>query len=620
MVQDNQERKLTTILSADVVSYSILMGRDESGTVAALQNLRRTEIDPRIERHHGRIIKLMGDGSLVEFPSVVDAVSFAVDVQHAIAAVQSEQAEEDRIQFRIGINVGDVIVDGEDIYGDGVNVAARIEGLADPGGICISRAVFDQVNNKIDLTYVPMEPQQVKNISTPIETFRVELDDKSKELALEAPPQIIHGQAFPPRNNLKIGLIAAAVACLAAVAAIIFVRPEASKPPVIAVLPFEDFSSAQYQGYLSDAVSGGIITSLARFPQIAVISRRSSFKFRDSDLGISEIAEQLGADFILEGTQQYDGERLRISAHLIDGKEEAHIWADEIDVPLEELLKTNNVISLNVAGSVGNKVIETEVARMTEDDVSALMIANAAQSRIMRDFSRDSLLKNIEEQEQSLKNYPNSAWGHLGQALSLRIGLRYGWIEGDEEEIRARMLALARRGVELDPNNFMAFQALGRALTMNSEPVAAANAFRRAIELNPSSSFARTSLAQTLCYIGETDEALAVIDEAELVDPFYGYDIHWEKARIQWQIGECDEALDTFQEAPSMPIAANTMLAAIYHCLGDEEKAAKAMDVYVAENPDWTVSRERDVSAGLWIAPGALDRWIEAMEATGMPM
>ncbi|WP_171241104.1 adenylate/guanylate cyclase domain-containing protein [Ruegeria sp. HKCCA5491] len=617
---DEHERRLTTILSADVVGYSSLMSRDESGTLTALQDLRRIEIDPRIERHNGRIVKLMGDGSLVEFVSVMDAVRFAVDVQFAITAAQKGCAEDKLIQFRIGINVGDVIAAGDDIYGDGVNVAARVEGLADPGGICITRTAFDQVNGKLDLTFSSMGPQEVKNISAPVEVYQIELDERSQALALDTPPKITKPDVKLPYHMMKRWLLAAAIAVLAVAGVVNFLRPEVAKPPVIAVLPFEDFSSPEHKGFLSDAVSGGIITSLARYPQMKVISRRSSFKFRDSDLGISDIADQLGADFILEGTQQYDGARLQISAHLIDGETEAHIWADDMDVPLEDLLKTNNVISLNVAESVGNKVIETEVARMTKDDVSALMIANAAQSRIMRNFSRESLLKNIEEQEQSLKDYPDSAWGHLGQALSLRIGLRYGWIEGDEEKIRIRMLDLARRGVELDPNNFMAYHALGRALTMNNDPRAAANAFRRAIELNPSSSFARTTLAQTLGFIGETEEALEVIAEAELVDPFYGYDVQWEKARIQWQVGECKQALETFQAFHSMPIAANKMLAAIHNCLGNGEEAKKAMTDYLAENPDWTVARERDVNAGLWIAPGVLDRWLGAMESSGMPL
>ncbi|MEX0320444.1 MAG: adenylate/guanylate cyclase domain-containing protein [Ruegeria sp.] len=620
MEPDHQERRLTTILSADVEGYSNLMRQDEGGTLAALKALRSSEIDPRIERHHGRTVKLMGDGSLVEFASVIDAVSFAVDVQHAIAAAQGELPEDDRIQFRIGINVGDVIVDGDDIYGDGVNVAARIEGLAEPGGICISRSTFDQVNEKLDLTFAPMGPQIVKNIPAPVEVYRIELDDRSQALAMEAPPPIAEPQGAPPRRGILQLAIATGLVILALVAGVYYFRSEPVKPPVIAVLPFEDLSPKELKGILNDTIGDGIITSLARYKEFTVISRRSSFKFRNSEEGISEIADQLGADFVLEGSQQYNGERLRVTAQLIDADTETHIWADEIDVPLEALLKTNSEISRKVANAVGAKVVATAEARMTEGDVSALLIANAAQSRIMRNFSRESLLKNIEEQEQSLKDYPDSAWGHLGQALSLRIGLRYGWIEGDEKALRKRMIDLARRGVELDPNNFLAYHALGRALMFNRDLDAAAVAFRRAIELNPSSSFARSALTLALTRLGKTDEALAEIEVTARIDPFYGHSLYWDKALIQWQIGECEQALATFRSTPSMPVAANKVLAATYQCLGEQEKAAKAMADFVAENPEWSVSRERDVLTGMWSAPGALDRWLEAMEASGMPL
>ncbi|AXI53650.1 hypothetical protein C1J05_03230 [Sulfitobacter sp. JL08] len=620
MENDNQERKLTTILSADVVGYSQLMSKDESGTLANLKELRRSLIDPRIEDHYGRTVKLMGDGSLVEFASVVDAVSFAVDVQIALAASQKNRAENDRIRFRIGINVGDVMVDGDDIYGDGVNVASRIEGLAEPGGICVSQTVFDHVKGKLDLSFVPMGPQQLKNIPSPMETYKVELDERSQSFATDA----IASTATPtrkPRLRRALGwMMVAGVVIIGFAIATLQFQSNSSTGTVVAVLPFDDYSAPQYQDYLSDAVADNIINSLARFPQLTVISRRSSFQFRDSGLGISEIASQLGADFILEGSQRYDGTRLQITTQLIDGDTEANIWAENIDVPLDELLEANNSISLKVASAVGSKVIDTAAARMSEGDVSALLIANAAQSRIMRNFNRENLLTNIEEQEQSLNDHPDSAWGHLGQALSLRIGLRYGWIEGDEEATRKRMYDLARRGVELDPNNFMAYFALGRALLMNRDVEGAAVAYRRAIELNPSSFFARNALAQALTFVGETDEALAVIAESERVDPLYGHDVQWEKSRIQWQMGECDEALATFQSAPSMPNAANKMLAAIHHCLGNTEKATMAMTDYVAENPKWTVSRERSINTDMWIAPGVLDRWLAAMEASGMPL
>lgn len=389
--------------------------------------------------------------------------------------------------------------------------------------------------------------------------------------------------------------------------------------PVVAVLPFEDFSTAQHQGFLSDAVSENIITALARFPQVIVISRRSSHQFRDSDLGIAEIADQLGADFVVEGSQQYDGSRLRITAQLIDADNQAHIWADEFDVPLLDMLKTNSDISRGIAQAVGASVVNTAEAAMSAGDVSALMISNAAQSRIMRSFTRESLLKNIEEQEQSLKDYPNSAWGHLGQALSLRIGLRYGWIDGDEEAIRERMYALARRGVELDPNNFMAYHALGRVLMFNRNVEDAIHAFQRGVELNPSSMIVANGLIEALLFVGKTEEALKRLDYLERINPLKHHIIGWNRAWAYWQLGECEDALEAFKSAPDMPIAAYRDLTAIHHCLGNEEEAKSAMAEYLVENPGSTIARVKEIETGMWTAPGALDRYLAAMDAAGMP-
>jgi TolB-like protein len=342
----------------------------------------------------------------------------------------------------------------------------------------------------------------------------------------------------------------ALAACLVLVWALWPPSPASQGPPVIAVLPFDDFSTAPHRGHLSDAVAESIITMLARYPQLTVISRSSSFQFRNADLGTSEIAERLGADFVLEGSQQYDGSRLRITAQLIDAVSEAHLWADEIDVPLDALLATNSQISAKIANAVGHSVIDTAEARMTAGDVSALMISNAAQSRIMRSFTRENLMMNLEGQERSIRDYPDSAWGHLGQALSLRIGLRYGWIEGDEAAIRQRMFDLARKGVALDPNNFMVHHALGRVLIHNRDVEAAIGAFQRAVELNPSSSLANMGLADALVYVGRTDEALDVIARLEHIDPLYGFSVTWAKSSALWQAGECEAALDAFQSTP----------------------------------------------------------------------
>ncbi|WP_439524852.1 winged helix-turn-helix domain-containing tetratricopeptide repeat protein [Marivita sp.] len=424
----------------------------------------------------------------------------------------------------------------------------------------------------------------------------------------------------PQRSGTLVAAGAILVSCLALVWTLQSRPPAAQEPPVIAVLPFDDFSAAPHQGYVSDAVAESIITMLARYPQLTVISRSSSFQFRESDLGTSEIAKRLAADFLLEGSQQFDGTRLRITAQLIDGVSEAHVWADEIDVPLDALLEVNSQISGKIANAVGHSVIDTSEARMTGGDVGALMIANAAQSRIMRSFTRENLMKNIEEQEQAIRDYPNSAWGYLGQALSLRVGLRYGWIDGDEAATRKRMYELARMAIELDPNNFMAYHALGRVLIHNRDVEAAIGAFRRGVDLNPSSSIVTMGLADALVYVGKTDEALEVIARLERIDPLYGFGLTWAKSSALWQAGACEKALDAFQSTPSMPIAAYKELAVIHHCLGNQEKAANAMQDYLAENPAWTVTHERKINTGMWTAPGVLERWLTALEAAGMPL
>ena len=414
-----------------------------------------------------------------------------------------------------------------------------------------------------------------------------------------------------------------ALAAVLVVGALTFalLRPETptDERPVIAVLPFEDFSTAPHQGYLSDAVSESIIAALARYPQMMVISRHSSFKFRNAGLGISEIAEQLNADFVLEGSQYYDGSRLRITAQLIDARTETHIWADEADVPMDALLEANSQISKKIANAVGFSVYDTAEARMTEGDVSALLLGSAALSRIMRNFTRENLLKSLEDHERAIRDYPDSAWGYLGQSLALRIGLRHGWIEGDEAATRKRMYDLARRSVELDPNNFMAHFALGRALMHNRDVDAAIGAFRRAVELNSSSYLAHNGLALALNYVGKTDEALDVIAYIERIDPLYGFSVTWTKVLVLWQSGKCDQALEAFQSTPSMPVAAYKELAAVHHCLGNQVKAEKAIKDYLAENPNLTLSRIEATLSGLYTAPGALDRWLTALEAAGMP-
>lgn len=431
--------------------------------------------------------------------------------------------------------------------------------------------------------------------------------------------------ALPAKPQRQWGrLVGAPVIVLAAcVIAFALLRPETpaapAAPPVIAVLPFEDFSVGAHQDFLSDAVAESIITMLARYPQMTVISRRSSFQFRGSDLGIKEISKQLNADFILEGSQTYDGSQVRITAQLIDAAANAHVWADEISLPLEELLTANFKISGKIASAAGFTMLDAAEGRIAAGDVSALMISNAAQRRIMRDFTSENLLINLREQEKAITDYPESAWGYLGQALALRLGTRHGWIEEDRDAVRIRMQSLARQAVALDPNNYMAHHALGRVLMFNRDVEAAIGSFRRGVELNPSSSLAGIGLADALVFVGKTEEALEEIKKIERIDPLYGFSLAWTKSWALWQFGDCEQALDVFLAMPSMPIAAYKDLAAIHHCLGNADRAKQVMIEYITGNPNWTLSREREDNTGMWTAPGSLERWMVAMEAAEMP-
>ncbi len=324
MAQERVERRLAAILAADVVGYSRLVGMDEEGTIARLKALREELIDPSIAQHHGRVVKTMGDGILVEFPSVVDAVRNAVEVQRALAEREADVPEDRRIVFRVGVNLGDIVIDGDDILGDGVNVAARLEGLAEPGNICISGDVFRQVEGKLDLGFEDLGEQQVKNIEKPVRVYRVLLEP-------EAAGSVV-GERGLGRPRWRLGAMAAAVLALVAgggawwwqvqpdfepadATKMAFPLPE---KPSIAVLPFANLSGDPEQAYFADGLTEDIITSLASFPNLFVIARHSTNKYKGKAVDIRDVAHDLGVRYVLEGSVRRSGNTVRITAQLID--------------------------------------------------------------------------------------------------------------------------------------------------------------------------------------------------------------------------------------------------------------------------------------------------------------
>ncbi|MEE9210059.1 MAG: adenylate/guanylate cyclase domain-containing protein, partial [Kiloniellales bacterium] len=340
------ERRLAAILAADVVGYSRLMGEDEAGTLARLQAHREALIDPKIAEHHGRLVKLMGDGALVEFASVVDAVECAVEIQRAMAGRQEGVPQDKRIEFRIGINIGDVIVEGEDIYGDGVNVAARLEGLAEPGGICISRAARDQIRDKLDFELEDLGEHEVKNIARPIRVFRVRT---------EADAGAAVGSTRPSGRKFGRWPVAAALVIAAAAGAALWqFQPRAPAPtpeavrqqaaavrvpdrPSIAVLPFTNMSGDPEQEYFSDGITEDIITDLSKVSGLFVVARHSSFTYKGKAVRVQDVGRDLGVRHVLEGSVRKAGGRVRITAQLIDAASGDHVWAERYDRDLTDV-------------------------------------------------------------------------------------------------------------------------------------------------------------------------------------------------------------------------------------------------------------------------------------------
>jgi adenylate cyclase len=309
-------RQLSAILAADIAGYSRLIGLDEEGTLARLKDLRRTAIDPRIIEHRGRIIKTMGDGLLVQFASAVDAVRCAVEVQREIAKQQGETDEDRRIEVRIGINIGDIVIDGDDIYGDGVNVAARLEGLSESGGICVSASVHEQVRDKLDLSFEDTGEHQLKNIARPMRVYRI---TDTPRVAIPTP------KGTPGK-------------------------------PSIAVLPFTNMSGDPEQAYFSDGITEDILTELSRFRALSVIARNSSFRFRGEDIDVVRVGRELNVQYVLEGSVRKMGNKIRITAQLIDAATGSHVWADRFDRSQEDIFAVQDEVVRMIVGTLAGRL------------------------------------------------------------------------------------------------------------------------------------------------------------------------------------------------------------------------------------------------------------------------
>jgi adenylate cyclase len=488
---------MAAIFAADVAGYSRLMGKDEEDTLARLKAHRRELVDPKIAEHRGRIVKTTGDGVLVEFASVVDAVRCAVAIQCGMTERNADMPAESLIEFRIGINLGDIIVDGDDIYGDGVNIAARLEGLAEPNGLCVSRVVRDQVRDKLDLAFEDMGEQQVKNIARPVRVFRV------------AAPTTRH----PTRSS----------------------SPALALPekPSIAVLPFQNMSGDPEQEYFADGITEDIITALSRIPLLFVIARNSSFAYKGKAIDVRQIGRELGVRYVLEGSVRKAGQRLRITGQLVEAETGSHLWADRFDSVLEDVFDLQDRVAMAVAGVIEPSVTQAEIRRANRKPTENLqaydwLLRALGEQQL---YSRDGFGRAIEMARRAIELDPRYAQAYAYLADWIMLRKISGWMEDGAAET-AEGVRFAYLAVQLAPNDSIVLTVAAFALGhLNRDLATAIPWLDRAIALNPNSAHAFGRGAMVRNFAGDYATAAEHADRAIRLSPFDSYSFLFSLAR-----------------------------------------------------------------------------------------
>jgi adenylate cyclase len=483
------ERRLAAILAADVVGYTRLMSADETGTLERLKSLRKELVQPKITERKGRIVKLMGDGLLAEFPSVVEAVQCAADIQQSMVGREAELPDAQRIRLRIGVNLGDIIVEGSDIYGDGVNVAARLEGLAEPGGICVSGTVFDHVKGKVGLEFADLGAQQVKNIEEPVRVYGIALNGGAEASKSAGAP-------------------------LASTAG-----PELPDKPSIAVLPFNNMSGDPEQEYFADGMTEDLITDLSKISGMFVVARNSSFAFKGQPIDVRKAARRLGVRYVLEGSVRKAGSRIRINAQLIDALSGGHLWAERYDGTVENVFELQDDVGAKVVSALAVRLKGDESARLqrvhTRNLAAYELYVRAKATPYPPVSERIDAARQMFEQVIELDS--EFAGGYAGVSWMLAFSAMWGHF--DAQETIARATALARKAVEVDDTFGWSYAALGLALLLQGQHEEAIAAADEAVARQPNDADAHAYRGIILAFAGHPELGLEPVERAIRLNP-----------------------------------------------------------------------------------------------------
>ena len=579
MPQRGVERRLAAILSADVVGYSRLMGDDEAGTLGRLKAHRAEFMDPTIAAHGGRIVKLMGDGALIEFASVVAAVDCAAEIQRGMFERNAGEPEAQRIEFRIGVNLGDVIVDGDDIYGDGVNVAARLQEIAEPGGVCISGDAYRQVKGKTDTRFEDLGAREVKNIAEPVHVYR--LTTTATSLAPAEP------LALPDK-------------------------------PSIAVLPFVNMSGDAEQEYFSDGITEDIITELARFGELFVIARNSSFSYKGKSVKVQDIGRDLGVAYIVEGSVRKAGNRVRVTAQLVEAETGNHVWAERYDRDLEDIFAVQDEITRAIVSILPVRLrgaLTESALRKPTQNLTAYDYYLRGRSVYMQSVGQDRSA--VELFAKAVEIDPRCAHAYAFMALDYAYSV-YGVRPLDEDPFSPARANIDRALAVAEDDSFVHAIAADVHMICGDHDLARSHA-ERAVAINPNDIWVRHSYGFVLAYSGEPEKAKPWLVETLRLDPRPPDFLIEILAECHYLLREYDAVIEIYTRWQNPPLHMYTQLAAAYAQLGRMDEARAAFETYRRlRPPDADFAYYLAAHVRLCKRQEDADHWVEGYRKAGL--
>jgi adenylate cyclase len=591
MIEQRLQRRLAAILASDVVGYSRLMQTDEAGTLARLKKLRHDIIDPAITGHSGRIVKLMGDGALVEFGSAVDAVTCAVEIQKSVREHDAGEPEDRRIQFRIGINVGDVIVDGDDIYGDGVNVAARIEALAEPGGIFISRSAADQVRDKVPIGIESRGSQTVKNIAHPIEVFCL-VSEGSAMIALAINAAAERSQATPAVQD----------------------------KPSIAVLAFNNMSVDAEQEYFSDGISEDIITDLSKLSELHVIARNSSFVYKRSAVSVPEVAKALGVRYVLEGSVRKAGNRVRVTAQLIDSTTGGHSWADRFDRDLTDIFAVQDELTGEIVAALKLNLSVQEKSRLVQKravDLEAYNLFLRGREQVwLHTRAGNTEARTLLGRAIAIDAKYATAYAHI--SITHVIDYVNGWTDDPNKSLQTAF-EIAQKALEIDKEEPQAHLALAAISLWRRDFAKALEEVGLCLALQPNSTEGLRLMAHIQIFSGKAADALDTLTANMRLDPVYPEITLYFLAEARFSLGDFEQAVVALkQRLERNPDSATSyaLLASCYGHLGRMTECRAAWDQTLRIEPNFSIERRRRILP--FRNPADFERRVQGLRKAGL--